>query len=282
MARAVFNRSPAMAASAALHAALLVAVLVSWPWLAKPLHVGDVVPVTLMTSADLPAAKPAIAAPEPAPAATEAPVAQASPQMAAPDETPTPSPPARKAEPHPTPKPAPQTAQAAPQPAPTPHKPVSTKPATKPAPDVDWTQLAANLTHQARPSGPHQSSAAHGPPRPEQAVQARTTAGVSDAAASAALSSLAGELQRLWNPNCEAQGAAGVTIKVTFQLGSSGRLIGSPVSSQAGSGDAVVKAASDRAVRAVYQGEPFSDLPPALYGQRITVNFNPKSFCQNG
>ncbi len=37
-----------------------------------------------------------------------------------------------------------------------------------------------------------------------------------------------------------------------------------------------MKAASDRAVRAVYEGEPFSDLPPALYGQNITVNFNPE------
>jgi outer membrane biosynthesis protein TonB len=146
---------------------------------------------------------------------------------------------------------------------------------------MDMAALSAELAKQARPSGPRQSSAARGAARPTQAIVARTTAGASDAASTAALSSLAGELQRLWNPNCEAAGAADVTIKVSFQIGSSGRLIGAPVSSLAGAAEPVILAASDRAVRAVNQGQPFSDLPPSLYGQKITVNFNSKSFCAN-
>lgn len=283
MARARTDRYPAMAGSAFLHAAILIGGLIAWPWLNKPIHMGDVVPVTLINADQAPAPAPAVQAPEPAPAQTETPVPQAARQVPAPEEAPTPTPPIPKAAPQPTPKPHPTpVAKAAPpQPAPTPvpRKPTPAKPAAKPQPDMDWAAVAAGLTSQARPSGPRQSSAARGPSRPAQATVARTTAGVSDAASAAALSSLAGELQRLWNPNCEAAGD--VTIKVSFQIGSNGHLIGSPVSSLAGAGAVAIKAASDRAVRAVYEGEPFSDLPPSLYGQKITVNFNSKSFCSN-
>ena len=274
-----------MAGSAALHAIILISGLIAWPWLSKPIHMGDVVPVTLITSNDAPAPAPAVQAPEPAPAQTEQPVPQAAPQAVAPEEAPTPTPPAPKVAPQPVPKPRPvQPAKVTPQPAPTPtpHKAAQAKPVpAKPAPEMDMAALSAELSKQAKPSGARQSSAARGPSRPAQAIVARTTAGTSDAVSSAALSSLAGELQRLWNPNCEAAGAADVTIKVSFQIGSSGRLSGDPVSSLAGASDPVTKAASDRAVRAVYQGEPFSDLPPSLYGQKITVNFNPKTFCSN-
>jgi outer membrane biosynthesis protein TonB len=275
-----------MAGSAALHAIILISGLIAWPWLTKPIHMGDVVPVTLITSDQAPAPAPAIQAPQPAPAATEQPVPLASPQAVAPEEAPTPTPPAPKVAPQPIPKPRPvQPAKVTPQPAPTPtpHKAAAQAKPTPamPAPELDMAALSAELSKQARPSGARQSSAARGPSRPAQAIVARTSAGTSDAVSSAALSSLAGELQRLWNPNCEAAGASDITIKVSFQIGSSGRLATAPVSSLAGASDPVTKAASDRAVRAVYQGEPFSDLPPSLYGQKITVNFNPKTFCSN-
>lgn len=298
MAGAVRDRYPALAVSAALHAAVFACFLIAWPW-NKTIHMGDVVPVTLMTSADMPAPAPAIAAPTPQAAATETPVPQAPPQTATPEPAPTPAPtppvptpPTPKVQPtHPTHTPTPPKVQPTPvahaptppkvQPTPVSHAPTPTpaKARPTPAPDKDWAALAASLESQSHPAAQRQSSAARGPSRPSQAVQARATAGTSDAASSAALASLAGELQRLWNPNCDAEGAGGVTIKVTFRLGPSGNLDGQPVSSAADATDPVVRSSSDRALRAVHQGEPFTQLPPALFGQNITVNFNQKSFC---
>jgi len=275
-----------MAGSAALHAIVLISGLIAWPWLAKPLHMGDVVPVTLITSDQAPAPKPAVQAPEPAPAATEEPVPQASPQVAAPEEAPTPTPPAPRPAPQPVPKPHhAQPVKATPQPAPTPtpHKTTPAKPTpAKPAPELDMAALSAELSKQAKPSGPRQSSAARGPSRPEQAVAARTSSGSSDAVSAAALASLSGELQRIWNPICNNAAASDVMIKVSFKIGSSGILIPPPQSSLAGTTDTALQVASERAVRAVYQHGPFSD--PAyrvLYGQTITVNFNQKKDCSN-
>jgi outer membrane biosynthesis protein TonB len=259
------DRYPALAVSALLHAAALIAALVAWPW-SQTIHMGDVVPVTLISAAQAPAAALAEQAPSPQPAATEAPTPQAPPQPAARQEAPTPAPAA------PSPKAHPQ--KVAPQPTP------AAKAKPTPAPSEDWTALAATLTHQSQATGARSSSAQRGPSRPNQAVQARTTTGVSNAISAAAMTSLAGELQRLWNPNCDAPGGD-VTVRVTFKLTASGRLDGSPASSQANTSDSALKAASDRAVRAVYEGEPFSDLPPALYGQNITVNFNQKTYCSS-
>jgi outer membrane biosynthesis protein TonB len=275
-----------MAGSAALHAIILISGLIAWPWLTKPLHMGDVVPVTLITSDQAPAPKPAVQAPQPAPAATEAPVPQASPQVAAPEEAPTPTPPAPKVAPQPVPKPHQvQPAKATPQPAPTPtpHKTTTAKPTpAKPPAEMDMAALSAELAKQAKASGPRQSSAARGPSRPEQAVEARTSSGTSDAVSASALASLSGELQRIWNPICSNAAASDVMIKVTFRIGSSGILIGTPQSSLAGTTDTALQVASERAVRAVYQHGPFAD--PAyrvLYGQNITVNFNQKKDCSN-
>ena len=264
MAGAVARRYPAMAASAALHLAVLLCFLIAWPW-SKTVHMGDVVPVTLMTSADLPAPAPAVQAPEPAPAQTEAPVPQASPQTAAPVQTAAPAAPAAKAAP----------AAAA-------HQSTTGKPQPKTSPDLDRAALLASLTQQNPASGQHQSSAARGATRPNQAVRATTSAGTSSAAADAALSSLSGELQRMWNPICSAPGAADVMIKVTFKIGPSGRLTGTPTSSEGSATDNVVRVASERALRPVYEADPFADPAyAALYGQTITVNFNQKNFCSN-
>jgi outer membrane biosynthesis protein TonB len=275
-----------MAGSAALHAIILISGLIAWPWLTKTLHMGDVVPVTLITSDQAPAPKPAVQAPQPAPAATEAPVPQASPQVAAPEEAPTPTPPAPKVAPQPVPKPHQvQPAKATPQPAPTPtpHKTTTAKPTpAKPPAEMDMAALSAELAKQAKASGPRQSSAARGASRPEQAVEARTSSGTSDAVSASALASLSGELQRIWNPICSNAAASDVMIKVTFRIGSSGILIGTPQSSLAGTTDTALQVASERAVRAVYQHGPFAD--PAyrvLYGQNITVNFNQKKDCSN-
>jgi protein TonB len=284
------DRKPALVASAALHLAILTAGLIAWPWLNKPMKLGEVVPITLVTAQDASNIKPAIEAPTPAPAATEEPAPEATPLPPAPVEAPVPAPPPTvrtPPQPHPKVEPHPQ-AQAKPAPSPTPKPVTPTKPTpTKPAPakaaqpSFDPDALLASLDKPSKAAGARRSAAARGPARPETAVQARLAPGVGSAVSASALADLGTELQRLWNPNCDVRGGADVQIKVSFQLGPGGRLTGAPEASGENSSDPVVKAASDRAKRAVFQGAPFDNLPQATYGQRITVNFNAKQFCAN-
>jgi outer membrane biosynthesis protein TonB len=301
------DRRPALAASAVLHVAVLTAGLIAWPWLNKPMHLGEVVPVTLVTSQSAANIKPAIQAPTPAPAATEEPAPAPTPAPPAPEEAPTPAPPpttrtppqpkpkpepakpepVQKVEPKPAPTAKPQAkaeAKPTPKPAPAPVKPAPAPAKTAPAkaaePSFDPDAVLASLDRASKAAGSRHAAAARGPARPETAVEARLTPGAGAQISASALSNLGSELERLWNPNCDTQGELGV-IKVSFRLDGGGRLIGDPQSSADNATNPVVKAASDRAKRAVYQGSPFDNLPQALYGQRITVNFNAQQFCAN-
>ncbi len=111
------------------------------------------------------------------------------------------------------------------------------------------------------------------------AVKAQTGNGAGDVASTGALNSMAAELQRIWNPNCDVTGGGDANIRVAFRLASNGRLIGQPESSAEGATDPVIKAASDRAKSAVNQAAPYQNLPPQLYGPKITVNFNARQAC---
>jgi outer membrane biosynthesis protein TonB len=284
------DRRPALAASAALHVIVLTAGLIAWPWLNKPIHLGEVVPVTLVTSSDASNIAPAIQAPTPAPAATQEPTPEASPLPPAEEETPVAAPPPTTVtppQPHAKAQPQPQ-AQSRPAPSPKPlaqtkPTPTPTKPAPAKAaePSFDPDAVLASLAKPSKPAGARQSSAARGPTRPETAVQARLAPGVGSQVSASALADLGAELERLWNPNCDVEASSNVVIKVTFQLDEGGRVIGQPQASGENAASPIVKAASDRAKRAVYQGSPFDSLPQALYGQRITVNFNAQQFCAN-
>lgn len=266
MARDRTGMTPSMLGSALLHAGVLAAALVSWSW-GKPDRMEASVPVTIVANAPVSNVRPAVQAPVEAEALTEAPVPEATPEPVAP---PVPEPPA------PTPKPA---AKTPPKLAPTP------KPAAKPAPPkkaaaLDLDALAASLKPKA--SGKPKSSAQKGASRAETSVQARPAVGQASALAASALGSLSADLARRWNPNCEVEGGSNVDIRVAFRLDKAGAVIGQPEASGENSSDPVVKAASDRAKRAIRQAEPFPDLPRELYGERIIVRFNARSACATG
>ncbi|MFT4935816.1 MAG: protein TonB, partial [Pseudoalteromonas distincta] len=150
-------------------------------------------------------------------------------------------------------------------------------PAPKPAPpsksdSLDLDALASSL------KGSQSSSAARGAARPETARQARSTAGSGISAA--AMSGLAEELQRRWNPNCEVEAARNVRVRVTFRLGSDGRVVGDVrAGGQENSSDLVTRAAAERAIRAVYSAAPFTTLPREFYGDQIAVSFNAAQAC---
>ena len=278
MSRESLERVPSVAAAAALHVGVFLAAMFLAQWLNKPEPITQVTAVTLMTSADVAAAREAMqadqaqeaAAPDPTPQAPETPPAPE------PAPTPTPAPPMpTPAPPKPNPTPAPKAAQAE---GATAAAKATAKPA-KPAPSMDFDALAKSLEASAKASGSKTSAAPRGPARPRTAVKASTSNGNTDAVSAGALASLGAELQRLWSLDCDVAGRSDVAIQVAFRLGSSGNLIGDPVSSQQGASDAIIKAASDRAVRAVYAAQPMTNLPAGLYGPRIVVNFNAKQAC---
>jgi outer membrane biosynthesis protein TonB len=253
--------SPATLGSIALHAAVALALMISWG--SRDLKVGAVVPINIVSHAPANDIKPADQGPQTQEAATETPTPEAPPEPAPPPPTP--------AAPAPTPKAVKPPEKAAPAPA---------KPPTKPAEKgLDLDALAASLTKPARNAPQRPSSAAQGPTRAETAPVARQTTGTS-LAAGAALQGLAEELQRRWNPNCDVEGGRDVVVKVNFQLGVGGQVVGDVASQIQGARTPVAQAAADRAVRAVYAAAPFRGLPKDFYGEKIAVNFNAREACR--
>jgi len=250
--------SPAFVGSVALHGTVLLALLISWRF-THDLKIGSAVPVNIVANAPDTNLREAEQAPQVQQAQTEAPVAEAPPQAAAPVPEPAPTPPT------PVPKP---------EPAPTPAK--AEKP--KPEKSLDLDALAASLSKAvSKPTPTKPSSAAKGPARSETALQAHPALGTGQAAA--AVSGLADELQRRWNPNCDVQGGRDVIVKATFQLGAGGNVVGDVATQVVRGQGGVADAAAARARSAVFAAAPFRTLPREFYGERISVNFNAREAC---
>jgi outer membrane biosynthesis protein TonB len=247
--------------SIGLHVAVAAAFMITWG--NRDLKVGSVVPVTIVSNAPDADTRPAVQGPEVQEAATEEPVPEAPPEPAPPPPQPTPPIPTPKAAPTPTPK------------APAPAAKTPAKPAEK---SFDLDALAASLKAPARNAPQRPSAAAKGPSRAETAPVARQTVGTG-LAAGAAMQGLAEELQRRWNPNCDVEGGRDVVVRVIFQMGVGGQVVGDVTSQIQGPRTPVAQAAADRAVRAVYAAAPFRGLPREFYGDRISVNFNAREAC---
>jgi outer membrane biosynthesis protein TonB len=253
--------SPAAIGSILLHLTVAAALLISWPW-ARDLKVGAVVPVTIVANAPQTDLRAAEAAPVEQAAATPEPVPDA---------------PAEIVPPEPTPVPKPVPAPPKPEPAKAIEKPAPTKPTPKPEKSLDLAALEASVSKLIKPAKP--SSAPKGAAKAETAKEARPDLGSGQAAAQA-MTGLADELQRRWNPNCEVEGGRDVVVRVVFTLNGAGQVTGKPEAQVTkGAQTSVTRAAADRAVRAVYGAAPFRNLPREFYGDRIAVNFNAREAC---
>ena len=265
------NPYPALAASIGLHAAVLIAGLVAWPWLNPPVKLAQVVPVTLVTDDDQGSQKNAVEAPTPAPAATETPTPDAAPQAPAPQPTPLPV----KA-PTPAPaKPAPSKPAAAPTPAKTP-------PPAKPQKSLDLDALAASLATPTKANGGKTSSAQKGPNRAQTALKAQTSTGTGSVSSNGASASMVAELERMWIPDCDVAAVAQLNMTITFTLTANGQIVGGVAgvkSSGDTAGDDAARVASERAKRAVYSSTPFENLPRTDYGHPVSINFDARKAC---
>ena len=261
------NFTPALVGAIGLHALVVAAILFMPSPKSKPVIIGQSVPVTIVTEGPT-NVRPAIEAPEDQTAQTEEPTPQADPQ-----------PPAPVPAPVPTPAPAPPKPVApVPTPKPTPTKPTPPKPA-KPEPDF-FASLEKTLAKTPKAAGKPVANAAKGPTRPETATQARPGAGAMTGLQAAAIAGMKDEIQRRWNPNCEVEGGADVQVRVNFKLATGGRLVGQVTAGGAeNSPNSTIKAAADRAIRAVYQSAPFEGLPPDYYGQQLNLNFKARDAC---
>lgn len=282
MARSRTNRLPSLAASAGLHGAVLALALISWQWGAKHLKLGQVVPVEIVNGppADM---APALQAPEPSPATAEQP-------------TPSPTPPTPPAPPQPTPappQPAAQPKQAQPQP--TPAKPMNPGQG-KPAKPYDPNQIARDIAESKRKSQntfdpgrlaadiAKQAQGQKGANKPRTAPQAQTGQGTEDHLSASDVNGLVTKLQRLWNPNCDVEGAAGINIKMRIRFRRDGSLDGDPQlvdRSIDPDGASLLSASAHRALSAVRRGAPYDELPANAYGdwKDMVVNFNAKQAC---
>jgi len=254
-----------MLGSVLLHVTVAVGLLISWNF-THDLKVGSVVPVTIVSRAPATDVRPAQEAPIEQSAQTEEPIPQAPLQSTPPAPEPKPAPP--------PPKPVPTPKIVKPIPAPAPTKPA---PPAKPEKSLDLDALSASLSKLSKPTPPKPSSAAQGPSRPETATQARPALG--SGLSAAAMTGLADELQRRWNPNCEVEGGRDVQLRVTFTIGAGGQVVGDVSAQIKGPTTPVARTASERAVSAVYAAAPFRTLPREFYGEKIAVNFNAREAC---
>ncbi len=309
------NLSPAAAASIGLHLLVVGALAISWefaPPLTKPI---TVTPVTLVSSAPETNVRAAAQAPEEQQAAAPEPAPPA-PTPPAPVETPTPepkpAPPPPAPEPpqpvHHTPPPKPQP-QPKPAPKPTPELDLNSlsKVARKPEPKpldlsalsksqakqqtLNLADLAATPTKSHSksspldlsaladsPAGGHRANAAKGPPRVETARVARQAVGPATAAEASAFSALTAKVVSLWHPNCAAAGATGVVVKIRFTLTPDHNLAAAPTALASGADSAVVEASKQRALIAVAQGAPYTELP-ANAPTDFVLTFHAKDAC---
>ncbi len=240
MARARTEPFPALAASVFLHVAVLGAAIFLSQWLAKPIRVGEVTTVTLMTSADVANLRAAEPSPTPTDAATETPVPNAAPDTALP------------APPAPTPAPS------------------KTQPA--PAPSATPDNTLKNISHDLAGGG--RSSPA---PKGKSQSTARPTsgagAGEGPAASPADVASLTTALEKAWILNCDDVGGADINVDVSFTVGATGYIKDRPVATPPNT------LAARRAIDAVYKLEPFKDFR-GLYGHTVPkVHFNAKEAC---
>jgi protein TonB len=257
---------PALAGSVILHLAVLGAGLIALP--KSPMKISAAVPVTIVNRAPTPDVRPAIEAPAPEEAATPEPAPEPTPEPPAPEPpAPTPAP----TPPRPAPPPPPPKAAATPRPQPPAldlDALASRLPRTQPQPrqpTLDLNALASRMPRTAAPRGDA---------RPETATEARPAVGAAQGLTADEASLLAAKLIRLWRPNCVAEGAADIQVRVNIQLTPTGELAAPPRIIGAQSNNPLWSAAAQRALSAVRQGEPYDELPRARYAQWKDINFN--------
>ncbi len=121
--------------------------------------------------------------------------------------------------------------------------------------------------------------------RPRTATIAQEGHGSDDHMSASEIAAFTSKLEKLWNPNCKVEGAAGVNVKVHVKLTPQGWLAAKPELADHGdiqsSGDAMLVASAQRALSAVGAGQPYTELNPDHYAgwREMIVTFDAKQAC---
>jgi hypothetical protein len=263
------NRAPAFVGAVLVHVLVFGAGLFSLPYWGKPIQLEDAVPITIVSRA--PPAAPT--------AKKEAPTL--TPETAPePQPTPEPAPPPPPA-PAPSPKPTAQPTRAEAKPLDL-NALAKSLPQAKAQPNrnakassrsIDLGAIAASLPKSSGARGRLQPSTGPavnlGPPKPLSGDE---------------LGAVTAKLVRLWHPNCGAEGVGKVVVQVEMKLSADGRLtspprvLNQPLVDAAGP---VAQASAQRALSAVQQGQPYTELPRDRYMEwrDIVVGFDARHAC---
>ncbi len=268
--------------SALLHALALAGVFVVWPYMAPPVVMqSDIVPVDLLTVADMTNVAPQEQAeepkpPEPQPVPIEIPQPPAPTDFAAAEPPPPPpeddapalEPEPEKKEPEkPKPPEPPQQrfAMSTPRAKPKPEKP-------KDEFDVDKILKSLDSTDQ-----PKEKKAA---PAKATADRSLKAAGAQNAMTASEIDALTSQLQKCWNVPAGAPDPAALVLRVRVFFNEDGTIASPPqLLDQGRLGDPYFRAAADSAIRAVHICGPY-DLPPEKYAgekgwNEIVITFRP-------
>jgi outer membrane biosynthesis protein TonB len=271
--------------SALLHAAALAGAFVVWPFVSPPLEMqSDVVPVDLLTVADITNVAPQEKAPEPTPPEPEPVPVEVPPppeEIAAAAEPPPPPPdddaPALEPEPEkkepekprPPEPPAQRYALAIPRAKPKPEKPKD---------EFDVDKILKSLDSTA------QSKEKRAAPAKATADRSLKSAGAQTALTASEMDALKGRLGKCWNVPVGAPDPAALVFRVKFNLNEDGTVAARPeLLDRGGLGDPYFRAAADAAIRAIQICGPY-DLPPEKYAgefgwNEITVEFDPRKMA---
>ena len=270
---ATVNRPTALVLSVLLHAGLLTAGFLVWPFSQKnPIHIT---PVTLMTAAEAAPLRAAEEAPEPQEAQVE------TPQPAPAREQPQPKP--KPPEPKP-PSPQPKPPKAEPAPKPTPKAPDKTPKAAAKSKPLDFNDLARSLAQAAPPTPAPKAAAKPGPTQAERDAQTRQAEGELKAATANALQAIGSKIADNWNLSCASPDDRRVVVVLRIELGINGGLIvvkpEGYVSVEAIS-DPRTRAAAYGAMAAARAAEPFRGLPEQTYAdwRSKTYEFPASQIC---
>ncbi|HEX7760437.1 MAG TPA: hypothetical protein VF459_13100 [Caulobacteraceae bacterium] len=247
-------RWPSLAASAALHVLVVAAIVI----LGRPVlkMAGASVPINIVATGPVTDTRAAEQAPQTQTAATENPVPQAPPA---------PPPPAPSVPSPPQPTPAKAVAK------PVPVKPSPAREVAQPT--FNFNKLQDSISRSVAASkAAKASSAPRGPSRAETAPQARPAIGQGITASD--VEGLGQLLNRLWNPNCNAEP---VDVDLAIDVDPNGR-IRVDSGGRDHSPDAAVAASVIRAISAVHKVEPYD---PKFRGQHFPIRFIASKACAN-
>jgi outer membrane biosynthesis protein TonB len=298
--------------SAALHLAILLWVLVSFPAGQLDAPMLTDVPIDILSPSEFTKIKAGMVdakddaplAPKPVEAPKPAAVTEKEPPKPADVPAAAPPPPAEQAKAEEPPKPAPEPepekiekpkepeAKKEPEPKkaevkPAPDKPVKDKPLKpKPAPetqkkrDFNADRIAALLNKI--PDAAKEPTAADAPPdSPRKPVHGQSS-GTQATMSVNEIDALRAKIAQCWSPPPGGLGADAIIVKIRLQLNEDGSLVGYPSVANSG-GSPFFEAAADSAVRAVFQCQPYT-LPDGKYAvwRDMILNFDPRQMYGNG